>query len=355
MNPLNGLEIPESWDDVTAEWMTAAIAVRHPGAVVSKVEVILRDDGTNRRARLRLTYSSGSGPATVFVKAADPSHAKLNASMGGLFNEPRLFSSAVALPVEHPLAYATVIDEPGLDYILVMEDVTARGGDPRDATRPMTVDQAANGLSGLARLHSAFWGDQLVNNPALDWVAPYRTWPGMGPAIPIALKRLRDTIPASMRSLTAEQILDDYWARFIATLTTSTQTLLHGDPHIGNTYVLPDDVGFLDWQVVRRGNWSLDVGYFLQGAVTEEDRRAHERDLVDEYRSHLSVPVAEQPSAEEAWLRYRASVAHGVAMWFVTAADPGGWQRPEVSATLAQRYAAAFVDLDTPGALDHVA
>jgi aminoglycoside phosphotransferase (APT) family kinase protein len=53
------------------------------------------------------------------------------------------------------------------------------------------------------------------------------------------------------------------------------QTLLHGDPHIGSTYVLPDDdVGFLDWQMARRGNWSLDLGYFLQGALTIEDRRA---------------------------------------------------------------------------------
>jgi aminoglycoside phosphotransferase (APT) family kinase protein len=41
--------------------------------------------------------------------------------------------------------------------------------------------------------------------------------------------------------------------------------------------VLPDDdVGFLDWQMARRGNWSLDLGYFLQGALTIEDRRRGE-------------------------------------------------------------------------------
>ena len=61
-----------SWDSITAEWMTAALADAFPGVEVSGVEVVLRDDGTNRRARLGLTYSAGDGPSTVFVKAADP-------------------------------------------------------------------------------------------------------------------------------------------------------------------------------------------------------------------------------------------------------------------------------------------
>ena len=57
--------------------MTVALSRHHPGAVVEDVSVALRDDGTNRRARLALTYSAGSGPATVFAKAVDPDHAEL--------------------------------------------------------------------------------------------------------------------------------------------------------------------------------------------------------------------------------------------------------------------------------------
>ena len=94
-----------------------------------------------------------------------------------------------------------------------------------------------------------------------------------------------------MRDLTGEQIEGDLWASFIGTVTTGPQTLLHGDPHIGNTYVLPgDNVGFLDWQVLHRGNFSLDLGYFLQGAVTPENRRTNEADLVEEYRTALDLP-----------------------------------------------------------------
>jgi hypothetical protein len=47
--------------------MTAALSGHHPGAEVDTVTVELRDDRTNRRARLGLT---GTGLATVFVKAA---------------------------------------------------------------------------------------------------------------------------------------------------------------------------------------------------------------------------------------------------------------------------------------------
>ncbi len=52
-------------------------------------------------------------------------------------------------------------------------------------------------------------------------------------------------------------------------------------------------------------------------------------------------------------MRYRASPAYGLAIWLSTLGTDG-WQRREVSLALAQRYAAAFVDLDTLAALDEL-
>jgi hypothetical protein len=101
------LSIPQGWEAINAEWMTAALAGHFPGATVSDVAVVLRDDGTNRRARLALTYSAGDGPATVFAKAVDPEHADLVALTSGLYHEPRLFSSGVVLPLDHPAVSVT--------------------------------------------------------------------------------------------------------------------------------------------------------------------------------------------------------------------------------------------------------
>src|ERR1700754_4718225 len=94
-----------------------------PGVQVGDVAGVLRDDGTNRRARLQLTYSAGAGPATVFAKAVDPEHADLVALTSGLYHEPRLFSSGVVLPLDHPAVYTAIIDEDRRDFVLIMEDV----------------------------------------------------------------------------------------------------------------------------------------------------------------------------------------------------------------------------------------
>ncbi len=352
----SGVIVPKEWDQISPAWMTAAIADHFPGAEVDSVEVALRDDGTNRRARLKLAYSTGTGPATVFAKAVDPAHAELVALTSGLFHEPRLFSSGVSLPLEHPEVYTAVYDEDTSNFLMIMEDVTARGADPRDSTRPLTVDQAASGVRGLARLHSKYWGDRLSAHPALGWVEPFVAFEGLEYApLEIAYERLGDTVPAEIPTLNGKDLFVDIWARYITTLTQSPQTLLHGDPHIGNTYVLPnDDIGFLDWQMVRRGNFALDLGYFLQGALTVDDRRAAERTLLEQYRAALELPAEELPSVDEVWLRYRASVAHGLAIWIATLSGGDAWQRPEICLAFAQRYAAAFADLETRAALDAI-
>jgi hypothetical protein len=346
------LVVPKDWDEITPDWMTAALAGHHPGATVEKVTVDLRDDGTNRRARLGLTYSAGSGPATVFVKAVDPDHKAMIEMTSGLLHEPRLFESKVVLPLEHPLVYAAMIDGAQNDFILVMEDLAARGADPRDATRPLTVEQAANGVRGLARMHGHFWGHR-VERQDLDWLEPFVPWDGMQYApLPAALERLGDDAPASVHALSIDALIDDVWKPYVRTLVTSSVTLLHGDAHIGNTYLTPaGDVGFLDWQVARRGNFALDLGYFLQGALTTEDRRGHERALLAEYRDALGLPADELPSADEVWLRYRASVAHGLTLWLCTASAGELWQRPDIALALAQRYSAAYEDLQTAEAI----
>ena len=66
------------------------------------------------------------------------------------------------------------------------------------------------------------------------------------------------------------------------------QTLLHGDPHIANTYLLPDQSGgFLDWQLMIKGRWAHDVTYLLITGLATEDRRTHERALLSYYLDEL--------------------------------------------------------------------
>jgi hypothetical protein len=345
----NGPVIPPTWDDVTAEWLGAVLAPTFPGVEVAAVEPRTVTDGTNRRASFGVTYAAGAGPAVVFLKA-EGSHREIHARNGNLFNEPKLAASGVVLPVDHPEPYGVIIDEPGLDWLVAMEDVTTRGGDPRDSTRPITAAQAINGVRGLARLHREYWGFTASSHPALAWV---QTWEptegfqsGLRARVPTGIDLAGDAMPRELRAHDGDALLA-LWARYVDLLDRDPVTLLHADAHIGNTYVLPDgDVGFLDWQVSRRGNWSQDVGHFFQGAVVEADRRASEHAMLDAYLDELDRDV----DRDEAWTWYRASAVYGLVIWLSTLGAVG-FQTSEVSLALAQRYAAATVELDAIGAL----
>ena len=345
---MTALHIPDRWSDVSAEWMTAALSGRFPGAEVAAATLQWVSEGTNRRARFGLTYRSGAGPGIVFVKA-EGDHRAVHARNGNLFNEPRIFASGMPLQVDHPEPYGVLINEAALDWLVVMEDVSLRGGDPRDSTRPLSIDQVANGVRGLARLHRAYRGFSAATHPALAWVQTWAPAEGFHSAlrrrVPLGLERAGGRLPAEVARRSADEIVD-VWVRYVALLGRDP-TLLHADAHIGNTYLLPDDdVGFLDWQVVRRGHWSQDVGYFLQGALVETDRRAAERELVAAYSEELGRGAGRA----DAWRWYRASPAYGLAIWLSTLGTDG-YQRHDISLELVARYAAVFVELETLDAL----
>ena len=113
-----------------------------------------------------------------------------------------------------------------------MEDLLARGADPRDATRPMTVEQVANGVRGLARLHSQYWGFTGKTVPKLRWVktwAPTKGWQvGLGRRIPLGLERGSDYLPTDVSRYGGADVVA-LWARYVHTLSSGPMTLLHAD------------------------------------------------------------------------------------------------------------------------------
>ena len=129
-----------------------------------------------------------------------------------------------------------------------------------------------------------------------------------------------------------------------------TLSVSHGDPHMGNTYWIDDGpLRFLDWQTVNLSPWSDDVAYFLVGALRVEDRRSSERDLLRHYLQVLGTTGAAAPAFDDAWLAYRRHHLHGL----LFALCPPEMQSPEICLQMGDRYAAAAVDHDSLGALEH--
>ena len=92
---------------------------------------------------------------------------------------------------------------------MMMEDVAARGADPRDSTRPMTVEQVGQRGARARPDAQRVLGERLTGDPALGWVEPFVAFEGMQYApLHIARERLGDTVPAEILALTGEQLFD---------------------------------------------------------------------------------------------------------------------------------------------------
>ncbi|MBO0708073.1 MAG: phosphotransferase [Candidatus Dormibacteraeota bacterium] len=348
------LSPPRSVQELTPAWMTAALGARFPGVVVDRVEMLRVDEGTNRRAVVGLRYGAGDGPARVFVKMQSTVfHRLMLRALGALSSEARLAGAAVRLPLPHPELYAGAFDPRRLRAIVVMEDVTTRRGRPNDATSSLALEGVRSGLEGLATLHAAYWERPL---PAeLAFLRPWRLGGALA-AISRAnlargLWRLRERGHAGLLPSGLSAALLDRQFRAGARLALSgPQTVLHGDPHPGNTYLLPGPVtGFYDWQLVRTGHWSHDLGYFLVSSLAIPERRSHERDLIRLYLERLADKGATAPTFEAAWSRYRATPAFGLGTWLHTYAF-GGLQPREACLATLERFAAAYQDLETAAA-----
>jgi len=345
------LSVPRSWSGLTPTWMTVALSGHFPEAVISEVRISDVADGTNSRARVRLVYQSGRGPESVFVKREGRVLNRLALlALGALNSEAQLFESGVRLPLEHPAPYAAAVDRRRLATVVVMEDVTLRSARPNGATVALTVGQVRSGLRGLARLHAAYW-DQPLPEP-MRFLRPWRlgrVWAPVSLAsLARALRLLRSrghalSLPPGAGAATLER----HFRRWATVAVSGPQTVLHGDPHPGNTYALPGEVtGFYDWQLVRVGSWSHDVGYFIVSSLEVADRRAHERCLLRYYLDQLTREGAPALHFEEAWRLYRQTPAFGLGTWLHTLSG-AGFQPVEVCLATIDRFAAGYADHET--------
>jgi hypothetical protein len=342
------LRVPRSWSGLTPAWMTIALAEHFPGAVVSQVGIGDIADGTNSRARVRLQYQFGRGPESVFVKREGRLLNRLAlVALGALQSEAKLFDSGVRLPLERPVPFAAAVDRRRLATVVVMEDVVLRSALPNAATVPLTVGQVRSGLWGLARLHALFWDRPLPER--IRFIRPWRLGPAWAPlsfaSLARALHLLRSgghasSLPPAVDAATLER----RFRRWATVAGSGPQTVLHGDPHPGNTYTLPGEVtGFYDWQLVRTGNWSHDVGYFIVSSLDVVDRRAHERPLLRYYLDELTRVGAPAPGFEAAWHLYRQTPAFGLGTWLHTLSG-GGFQPAEECLATIERFSAAYAD-----------
>ncbi len=355
-------DLPRRAAAVTPEWLSTALKAAYPGVRVGSLTALASDAGITDRARLAIKYTEagdgGPPPLSLFIKAS-PTDVKTQLFVNLLrlgLNELRFYREiAPQLTIERPRAFHAAGPTSAQRFTLVLEDLAARGARFLDAAGALTLDQARTTVRTLGRLHAQFWA-----SPRFDADLAWLRAPDRNPlaaverglcalALRPALRRTGDLVPPPLRAaagriVAARPRLERAWAR-------GPRTLLHGDAHVGNMYWLGNAVGLLDWQVVQCGQGMRDVTYFLTTSVPTELRRAHERDLIADYRAVLRDHGTHPPDADEAWSQYRLHALYAWIATVVTTAAATLQAEPIARSGLA-RTSAAVVDLESVAALD---
>lgn len=348
---------PATIADLRPDWLTAVLQTRWPGCRVRDCETTAADTGTTARARLRLHFSdahhANPPPATVFVKLAPPDTATrlfVNLMQLGRTEVGFYRQLADSVGVEVPQVIHASCSGPSQRFALVLEDLVVRGARFTNVSESLSHEDARRVVSALADLHAAFWdsprfGTDLAWLKARGHNPHYRVERFLcDTALPRGVRKFADLVPAAVqaavpRLLAARDALEDMWA-------TGPLTLVHGDAHAGNLYLLADRVGFLDWQVTQRCQGMRDVAYFLANSVPTELRRHHEHSLIDLYLGTLADHGVVAPSFDTAWRQYRAHVWYAFIGAGVTAAATTLQTEAIVRAGLA-RSSAAVIDLES--------
>ncbi len=341
--------------ELTPDWFTDVLQERHPGARVESIEMVDDRTSTNHHVRFALTYGDAAGgPATVFAKMAalDPAHRAAVGATGMGAREARFFADlAPSLDMRIPTSYFSAADEGGA-FLILLEDLAASGCAMSDGTWGIPADLAAGALADLAALHVRF-----EDSGRLAAVQPWVTaQPPSSPELTVPI--LRQVIDEH-----ADVLSDGYVAvaemyisapdAVLALWDAGPHTLIHGDPHIGNVFIDGDRVGFLDWGLLAITTPMRDASYFISMAMTTDERRRHERDLLKHYLDVRRSLGGLEITFDDAWEAHRIHTGYTMLASFLSLVPPyNGEDQREFSDAFRNRSIAAIDDLDTVAALE---
>lgn len=362
-------QIPATPEEISRDFIDELVKELRPGIDVDSVAVTeVKNYGdadtsasvsTSIQVRMEVGFRGDGAqhlPTRLLAKMSIPEDADCaNPELGPLIDNEINFYRRLRpeLAIETPLGLGGRRDAASGRYVLLMEDIMVRNPHINAMTDPDDVSAVEAILQTYAELHAAYW-----NSPRFSADLAWLEGQTQG--------SMEDMFDHSIRQHVINELArEKYKAEFVAEtgmteaelyfgekalkrhFATLPPTVLHGDGHFNNTYLLPDGRGGLfDWQVCCRGFAMFDTSYLIQSALSVESRRKHERDLVAFYVDRLKFNgVKELPSLETFWTEYRRMALHSFYLGWLTA--PRENYGLEVCVIGNHRTKAAFQDLET--------
>lgn len=353
-------EVPTSYESITDEWLTDVLCRATPGAKVVSHSFDERDDGSSNRRRIFITYNDAGQaalPATVFCKAAETLQNRLVLGISGAAQSEVNFYNIVRprLDLEAPVGIYAGFDPDNFASLIMLQDL---GGKVEFCDDRTVVDwaRATSQATTLAKLHSRFYQSPELGSKTL----PFRTWhkwwrdmmaasPQFAESCDIAFGDSEALMPARLF-----RRREEIWPatdKSVARHEELPHGLIHCDVHLKNWYVTPDNVmGLSDWQIVSAGHWSRDFVYTMTTALTIEDRRKWEKELLRFYLDKMQELGVPRISEDEAWVNLRQQLMTALAFWTITLVPAPGMpdMQPErTTKEFLRRLYAAIDDHDT--------
>lgn len=345
--------------DIDSSWLTAVMhtAGYADAKVESFVATPIGAGNVSDTLRVALAYAGPTeAPASVVCKfrcREVTAHAHGVAS-GSYFRELQSYRTLMAASNTCRTPKAFWVEGNPENINLVMEDLsgTARAG---DQIVGCGVVDARSVVAELARLHRTFYPMSRAAAPAWG-MSMADTADYWGAAIDRALPIIREHV-APRLSATEIAIVEQAHVRARAwyRLPMPRGTLTHGDPRVDNILFIDGEADvqavLIDWQITGWRNPMHDVGYFLSGSVSIEDRRANEHSLLDTYAKVFGADRGYDRATIEA--DYRLQLPSGlmttIASYGLIPLTPAV---DKLLLTLLQRNAAAVADWHSLDALD---
>jgi len=286
-------------------------------------------------------------PVVMWLKSGMEKHSALYAEQVGLYEREARFYRYLQphLRAITPKCFYSEYSTKSRRGVTLIGGLQEQGARLNNATKPMSVDNVSLLLEALAQLHRRYFeSDELAQ---LSWIPIYLRgnlyW---NEAVkPSFLKVWLDAPRASTypRIIQDENRISVNLIRMASLVSEDRLGLIHGDAHIGNSYILGGRAGFYDWQCIGRASPIMDVAYCVGSALNSHIRREHERQLL---RDYLGVLNGDQRriSEDDAWLAYRRYMIYGLWAWMI---NPEHIHPEPVNVIQSNRFANAVADLET--------
>ena len=347
------MRVPRGVAEISPAWLESALAARVPGVRVRDVTVLRRESGTNENATLAVAYAAATpAPERFFVKlppTRSPQRELVKASGMGRREVAFYARFAAGVPLLVPRVFVAELDPETDDFVVIVEDLGAAGARFPMGREGIPVSLCERAVEELAAFHARSLG-----GPAPPGTLPPLRMREYGAGmLEVALARRGDALDPAFAEVARLYVdhtdaVHDAWEEGPA-------ALVHGDGHLANLFIVDDRVGFFDWGCSAFGPAVRDVSYFVCMSLSVENRRKHERALLERHSARLRALGVAWPDAERVWAWHRIHAAY-----CVPAAAPAVLRQPEpgtdepldvYARDFVLRASAAVADLDAPGAI----